>query len=56
MRKVIISLNYEKMNECKLVFQGKPLIDKNQYLRDIMDPNGPNEVTVTTKSELEAYA
>lgn len=38
------------------MFQGKPLMDKNQFLRDIMDANGTNEVTVTTKSELEAYA
>lgn len=53
---VIISLNYEKMNECRLVFNGKPLLDKTKNLRDIMDPNGINEVVVTPKSELEAYA
>jgi hypothetical protein len=38
------------------MYQGKPLNDKSVFLRDIMSANAPNEVTVTSKSELEAYA
>lgn len=44
------------MSECKLVHKGKPLTNKQQVLGDIMDPNADHEVTVTSKSELEAYA
>jgi hypothetical protein len=44
------------MGDSKLVFQGKPLLEKEQFLRDIMSANGVNEVVVTPKNELEAYA
>lgn len=40
------------MGESKLVFQGKPLLEKEQFLRDIMNPDGVNEVVVTPKNEL----
>jgi hypothetical protein len=53
---ILISLNYEKMNECKLVFKGKSLNNKALFLRDVFDVNAANEVTVTGKNELEAYA
>jgi len=40
------------MNECKLVYKGKPLTNKQQIIGDIMDSNLDHEVTVTSKSEL----
>jgi hypothetical protein len=48
--KVIISLNYDKMNECKLVYQGRPLNNKAEILRNIMNGSDRYEVTVTTKN------
>jgi hypothetical protein len=44
------------MNECKLVYKGAALNNKSIFLRDIMDSSVTNEVTVTSKSEIEAYA
>lgn len=52
----MVSLNYERMNDCKLVYKGNTLNNKNQPLREVMDPNETNEITVMTKSEFEAYA
>lgn len=52
----MISLNYERMGDCKLVYKGNTLTNKNQPLREVMDANETNEVTVITKNELEAYA
>jgi hypothetical protein len=46
------------MNECKLVYQGRSLNNKAETLRNIMSAadSAVNEVTVTSKNELEAYA
>jgi len=44
------------MGECKLVYKGNTLKNKDQPLRELMDANEINEVTVITKNELEAYA
>lgn len=44
------------MNECKLVYQGKALVNKAEVLRNIMSAEQTNEVTVAAKSEIEAYA
>ena len=49
---VLISLSFEKMSECKLVYKGTTLANKAMPLREIMDPNGTNEITVATKGEL----
>lgn len=39
--KILISLNYEKMNECKLVYQGRTLNNKTEPLRNVLNGTEP---------------
>ena len=39
--KIIISLNYEKMNECKLFYQGRALNNKEEHLRNVFTGTEP---------------
>lgn len=39
--KILISLNYEKMNECKLVYQGRALNNKAEPLRTALNGAEP---------------
>lgn len=43
------------MHKCKLLYQGKPLKNKDAKLHDIFNHDAVNQVTVTYMNELESF-
>ena len=50
-----ISLNYEEMEKCKILFKGKVLNDKNAQLSTLFDPLNVNDVTISYLSDIESF-